>query len=189
MGRPRKPSSGVGKRIESLVWQDEKLSEFAARIGAPSSTIGSYIRGEREPSLSFLERLHIETNVDLNWLVSGSDEEARDNALATSRGPTGISAGELAQGKIELTDGSQPTGSAGQRSLIRPALDHELMGKCVEAVFLLFGELSKPQQPFRIGRLASELYDDVVSTQLKGPEEQQVAIKSLVARLRREIGE
>ncbi|MEZ5792509.1 MAG: S24 family peptidase [Nitratireductor sp.] len=96
MGRPPKVASGVGARIASLYLDGEKRREFAARIGFPDSTLANYVRGDREPSASFLKLLDA-AGYDANWVLTGrpsspagfSEEQAGFGPLPPGAVPLG----------------------------------------------------------------------------------------------------
>ena len=82
MGRKRKTSPGLGKRLASLVGPEQTQQEFAEFIGVPGQTLGNYLRGNREPSFDFLLRLRQKTDIDINWLLTGVAEEEEQKTYA-----------------------------------------------------------------------------------------------------------
>ncbi len=85
MGRKRKAAPGLGERLESLVPEGHTIAEFAAALGVSDRTIGTYFRGESEPSASFLQALHRHLDVDINWLLTGDERCEKPQAAAAHR--------------------------------------------------------------------------------------------------------
>ena len=85
MAKPRTVAPGVGARIESLIPEGETVVEFAAALGVSDRTLGNYIRGDYEPSFSFLMSLHRQLGVDINWLMTGEEGDGRPQAAAAYR--------------------------------------------------------------------------------------------------------
>ena len=88
MARPRKAASGVGERIESLIPDGVSVADFSEEIGISDRTLGNYIRGDREPSFEFLERLRRIAGVDLNWIVSGQSGTHGADLVMSNGGTT-----------------------------------------------------------------------------------------------------
>ncbi len=62
----------IKERIKLIRLQKAKnASDFARQLGLETRTYLSYERGERNPSLEFLQKLKQDYNVDLNWLLTG----------------------------------------------------------------------------------------------------------------------
>jgi SOS-response transcriptional repressor LexA len=76
MGRPAKEISAIGARILSLFEKGESRLAFSRRVGVDLKTLSRYIRGERQPSAEFLNRLADEAGVDVTWLLRGGDRPA-----------------------------------------------------------------------------------------------------------------
>lgn len=80
MGRPEvEPKTEIARRLRSVRadagFEDRDL--FAERTGISKSTIANYERGDRTPDASMLERYRDIWGVDLNWLVTGEEPEAK----------------------------------------------------------------------------------------------------------------
>ena len=50
------------------------IAKMSKKLDMSSSTLTSYERGERTPSVEFLTRLYMIFNVNTNWFVSGKGE-------------------------------------------------------------------------------------------------------------------
>ena len=48
--------------------------ELADKIGVSAGSIQNYEAHKREPNFEFIEKLHRDLNVNLNWFVSGKGE-------------------------------------------------------------------------------------------------------------------
>ncbi len=77
MARPSKIEEGVGSRL-AIVREPLTRKDFAAAVGVPASTLGSYERGETWPDWAFLEILRAKRGVNLNWLFTGEGEAFGD---------------------------------------------------------------------------------------------------------------
>ncbi|MCL1826814.1 MAG: helix-turn-helix domain-containing protein [Candidatus Cloacimonetes bacterium] len=60
------------KRLKVLrVELDKKQVEMASEIGVSSLSLCLYETGRCEPNMSFLNKLNLLYNVNLNWLITG----------------------------------------------------------------------------------------------------------------------
>lgn len=70
MGRKARIAPGIGERIASL-YEGRDRSEFSKDLGVHDAAVGTYVRGDSEPPIEFLTKLHEEMSVDMNWLLAG----------------------------------------------------------------------------------------------------------------------
>lgn len=70
----------INERIKLIRLQKSKNSgEFAKSTGFEARTYASYERGERNPSLEFLQKLVEKYNVNINWLLTGEGQAFFEN--------------------------------------------------------------------------------------------------------------
>ena len=73
---PREHRSGFAKRLKATrlkAGHDTKAS-FARELSVKVvETYRRYERGETEPDIALLNRIHEVTGVDLNWLIAGQE--------------------------------------------------------------------------------------------------------------------
>lgn len=53
---------------------DLSVAKMSKQLGMSASTLTSYERGERTPSVEFLSRLYRVFNINTNWFVSGEGD-------------------------------------------------------------------------------------------------------------------
>lgn len=53
---------------------DLSIAKMAKKLDMPQSTLTSYERNDRTPSVEFISRLYKILNVNTNWFVSGEGE-------------------------------------------------------------------------------------------------------------------
>jgi len=64
-------------RLKTLRQQaDQSQQDFAKRMGVTPATINRYENGHRFPDVPFLEKLILEFNCDITWLLTGSRKES-----------------------------------------------------------------------------------------------------------------
>ncbi|WP_411037064.1 helix-turn-helix domain-containing protein [Shinella sp. BYT-45] len=76
MARPFKPRTALARR---LIEAREKAGfssreDFAALLGVPTDTLGTYERGVSEPKTELLAKYHEVTGLNLTWLITGIGE-------------------------------------------------------------------------------------------------------------------
>lgn len=89
MARPSKIDEGVGSRL-AVVREPLTRKDFAAIVGVPASTLGSYERGETWPDWTFLEILRVQRGVNLNWLFTGQGAIYQDESATLPQSVTAL---------------------------------------------------------------------------------------------------
>lgn len=89
MARPSKIEEGVGSRL-AAVREPLTRKDFAAIVGVPASTLGSYERGETWPDWTFLEILRVKRGINLNWLFTGEGTIYQDETAALPQPGKGV---------------------------------------------------------------------------------------------------
>ncbi len=108
----------INERIKLIRLQKAKsASDFARQLGLETRTYLSYERGERNPSLEFLQKLKQNYNVNLNWVLTGEDEvfsKSNFNLIQTKncilKNPDRIIQKLRAQNDLSIEDFSKITG-------------------------------------------------------------------------------
>ena len=64
---------------------DLSIAKMSKKLDMSASTLTSYERGERTPSVEFLTRLYKIFNINTNWFVSGEGEIFNNFSLTTRK--------------------------------------------------------------------------------------------------------
>lgn len=68
----------ISKRLKILIdILGLTLKDFSRQTGIPYQSLLNYLGGKREPNLENLQKIAIQTNCNLNWLLTGEGEMFR----------------------------------------------------------------------------------------------------------------
>ncbi len=79
MARPEKTKTKFGQRLRE-VRGSVKREVFARQLDITERSLGNYERGDRVPDSVFLEKIRLNSGVNLNWLLTGEGamKQAKD---------------------------------------------------------------------------------------------------------------
>lgn len=72
---PKNTQSNIAERLKFVTDSyGVTYTGMAALVDIPYRTFQNYLRGEREPTLTSLEKIHNNARVNINWLITGEGE-------------------------------------------------------------------------------------------------------------------